>query len=312
MWKETHEKRSKPSIKENELLIRVYATSVTMGDVEMRSLKFPFLLALAIRLWLGFWKPKTGQMIGQEFSGQVEAVGKEVKGFKEGDEVFGTTLGAYAEYIALPETRDEGVIGLKPSNLTYEEAAAILFGGFEALYFLKKANLQAGQKLLIIGAGGSIGSAGIQLGKYFGAEVTAVDRTEKLEMMRSIGADKLIDFTKNDFSKLGETYDVIFDVAGKTSLLAGLKVLKPKGIYLLTNPRLSTLLQGFWTNWRSDKRVVMGATSHTIEDLLTLKELAEKGDYKAVIDRRYPLEQIVEAHRYVESGMRKGNLVITV
>ncbi|MCJ7537990.1 MAG: NAD(P)-dependent alcohol dehydrogenase [Anaerolineales bacterium] len=223
-------------------------------------------------------------------------------------------MGAYAEYICRPEKPNEmeGVLAIKPTNMTYDEAAAIPVGGLEALHFLRKGNIQSGQKVLINGAGGSIGTMGIQLAKHYGAEVTAVDSTGKLDMLRSIGADQVIDYTQEDFTKSDQTYDVIFDVVGKSSFSGSIKSLKQNGCYLLANPGLSQMVRGGWTSMRSSKNVISGAASHKTGDLIFIKKLIEMGKIKSVIDRRYPLEQIAEAHRYVETGHKKGDVVITV
>jgi NADPH:quinone reductase-like Zn-dependent oxidoreductase len=307
----------KPTPKDNEVLVKVHATTVTAGDCEMRSLKFPLWLSLPMRIYAGLRRPTRIKIIGQELAGEIEAVGQDVKLFKEGDQVFGSTgfgSGTYAEYICLPEEPGEmdGALASKPANMTYEEAATVSTGGLEALHFLRKGNIQSGQKVLINGAGGSIGTYGVQLAKYFGAEVTAVDSTGKLDMLRSIGADQVIDYTQEDFTKSGQTYDVIFDVVGKSSFSRSIRSLKENGFYLLANPRLSLMVRGGWTSKRSSKKVIFGAASHKTEDLIFLKELIEAGKIKSVIDRRYPLEQIAEAHRYVETGHKKGNVVITV
>ena len=221
-------------------------------------------------------------------------------------------FGAYAEYICLPEEPEEGALAIKPANMTYEEAAAVPVGGLEALHFLRQGNIQSGQKVLINGAGGSIGTFAVQLAKYFGAEVTGVDSTGKLDMLRSIGADQVIDYTQEDFTKSGETYDVIFDVVGKSSFSGSIRSLKQNGRYLIANPGLSQMVRGRWTSMTSSKKVIFGAAHPKTEDLIFLKELIEAGKIKSVIDRRYPLEQIAEAHRYVETGHKKGNVVITV
>jgi NADPH:quinone reductase-like Zn-dependent oxidoreductase len=266
--------------------------------------------------WLGFRKPRGTTIPGTELAGEIEAVGKDVKLFKESDQVFGSagmSFGANAEYICLPEEPGEmeGGVAIKPANMTYEEAAAVPFGGRDALHFLRKGNVQSGEKVLINGAGGSIGTFAVQLAKHFGAEVTAVDRTGKLDMLRLIGADHVIDYTQEDFTKSSQTYDVIFDVVGKISFSRSNKVLKQNGTYLLANPS-SQMLRGLWISMRSSKKVIMEAASGTIEDLVFLRGLIEAGKIKSVIDRTYPLEQIAEAHRYVETGQKKGNVVITV
>jgi NADPH:quinone reductase-like Zn-dependent oxidoreductase len=306
---------AKPTPKANEVLIKIYATTVTAGDCEARNLKMPILIRLPMRMYVGLSKPKRITILGQELAGEIEAIGKDVKRFKVGDQVFGTTglgFGAYAEYICLPE---KSAMGAKAANMTYEEAAAVPTGGLEALHFIRKGNTLAsmrGEKILILGAGGSIGTFAVQLARYFGAEVTGVDSTSKLEMMRSIGADHVIDYTQEDFTRNGETYDVIFDVPGKSSFSGSIRSLKQNGRYLLANPGLSHTLQGPWTSMRSGKKVIFGAASQKTEDLIFLRDLIEAGQIKLVIDRRYSLEQIAEAHRYVETGHKKGNVVINV
>ncbi|HEY5669174.1 MAG: NAD(P)-dependent alcohol dehydrogenase [Anaerolineales bacterium] len=306
----------KPTPKDNEVLIKIHATTVTAGDCELRSLKLPIYISLPLRIWLGFREPRSNTIPGTELAGKIEAVGKYIKKFKVGDQVFGSAgmgFGANAEYLCLPEEPGEmeGGVAIKPTNMTYEEAATVPFGGRDALHFLRKGNIQSGQKILINGAGGSIGTFAVQLAKYFGAEVTAVDSTAKLDMLTSIGADHVIDYTLEDFTKRGEIYDVIFDVVGKISFLRSNKALKQNGTYLLANPG-SQVVQGLWTSLTSSKKVIMQTASGTIADLIFLKELIEAGKIKTVIDRRYPLEQTAEAHRYVETGQKQGNVVITV
>jgi NADPH:quinone reductase-like Zn-dependent oxidoreductase len=307
----------KPAPEADEVRIKIHATTVTAGDCEMRSLDLPFFLAVPMRAYIGLRKPKRITILGQELAGEIESVGKAVKLFKEGDPVFAATgfgLGAYAEYKCMPESPAgmEGVLALMPGNLTYEEAAAVPIGGLEALHFLRKGNLHSGQKVLINGAGGSIGTIAVQLARHFGAEVTAVDSTRKLDMLRSIGAQHLIDYTREDFTKNGQTYDLIFDVVGKSHFTRSVRSLKSDGRYLLANPRPSHMLRGRWISLSSSKRVIYGAARQKTEDLLALKQLIEAGVIKPVIDRRYPLEQAAEAHRYVETGNKKGSVVITV
>jgi NADPH:quinone reductase-like Zn-dependent oxidoreductase len=304
----------KPAPRDREVLIRIHATTVTAGDCELRSLKLPIALWLPIRLVLGFRTPRI-RFLGQELAGEIEAVGNEVKRFRPGDQVFawtGLRLGAYAEYTCLPE---DGMLAIKPTNLTWEEAAVLPVGGLEAVHFLRQGTIQGGQKLLINGAGGSIGTFAVQLAKYYGADVTAVDSTGKLEMLRSIGADKVIDYTRDDFTRSGETYDVIFDVIGKSSFSRSIKALTQNGLYLLGNPGLSQRVRGLWVSMTSSKKVIPYTSRTTSEinaDIRILTQLLEAGKLKPVIDRTYPLEQAAEAHRYVETGQKKGNVVITV
>ncbi len=301
----------KPIPKDNEVLIRIHAATVTKGDCELRSFNLPLLWKLILRIGFGIRAPRK-KILGQELAGEIESVGNTVTMFKKGDQVFANTglhLGAYAEYDCLPE---KGLIATKPANMTYEEAAAVPVGGLHALQYLKKANIQTGQKLLVIGAGGSIGTVAVQLAKYYGAEVTGVDSSGKLDMLRSIGADHAIDYTREDFTKNGEKYDVIFDTVGKSSYLGSMRSLKEKGIYLLGNPGLSQMIRAPLTSRRSSKRVVGRMEPYRAEDLIFLKELIEDGKIRSVIDRRYPLEETVEAHRYVDTGQKTGNVVITV
>jgi 2-desacetyl-2-hydroxyethyl bacteriochlorophyllide A dehydrogenase len=307
----------KPVPKDDEILIKIHATTVTAGDCEMRRLELPLMLSFPVRLYAGLLKPKRIPILGQELAGEVEEVGKNVNSFKVGDQVFGTTglgFGAYAEYICLAgESGDtQGVLAIKPTNLTYEEAAAVPTAAFEALHFLRKANIQRGKTVLIIGAGGSIGTYSIQIARHFGAEVTGVDRTEKLGMLRSIGAHHVIDYTKGDYTNNGESYDLIIDTVGRRSVSRRLKLLKQDGYYFLAYAGLSHVLLGMWVSMTSNKKVKIESSSQKREDLVFLKELIEAGKIKPVIDRYFILEQTAEAHQYVESRHKKGNVVITV
>ena len=303
----------KPTPKDNEVQIRIYATTVSSGDVKIRSFKdIPPLPWLPFRLAMGLTKPKK-KILGFALAGKVESVGKDVKLFKEGDRVFGSAgfgMGAHAEYKCLPE---EQVVAIDPTDMTFEEAAAVPFGGFTALYYLRKGNIQRGHKVLIYGASGAVGTFAVQLAKYFGTEVTGVCSTTNLELVKSLGADSVIDYTKKDFTKNGETYHIIFDTVGKSPFSGSVKSLKRNGYYLrAVHMTLSPLVQGLWTSMTSGKKVIGGVSSEKTEDLIFLKELVEAGKIKPVIDRTYPLEQMAEAHSYVEKGHKKGNVVITV
>jgi NADPH:quinone reductase-like Zn-dependent oxidoreductase len=306
----------KPTPKDNEVLIRIVATTVTAGDCEMRGLSGLLWYTLPMRAYVGLRKPKRITILGMELAGEIEAVGKNVKRFRPGDQVFASTgfvgLGTYTEYKCLPEDPQGGVLVIKPANMTHEEAAAVPVGGLEALHFLRQGNVQSGQKVLINGAGGTIGTFAVQLARHFGAEVTGVDSTGKLEMLRSIGADHVIDYTQENYTQSGETYDIILDVIGRSSFSGSLKSLKQNGRYLLANPRLWQMVRGRWTSMTSGKKVIFGTASQKTEDLVFLKDLIEAGKIKSVIDRCYPLEQTAEAHRYVETGQKKGHVVITV
>jgi len=299
----------RPVPKDNEVLIKVHATTVASGDCFIRSFTFARWFWLPARIMYGLRKPRK-KTPGNELSGEIESVGKDVKRFKKGDQVFGGCSetcfgGTNAEYKCLPEEET----AIKPVNITYEEAAAVPIGGLTALHILRKGDIQSGQKVLIYGTSGSVGTFAVQLAKYFGAEVTGVCSTANLELVKSLGADKVIDYTKEDFTKSGEIYDIIFDTVRKTSFSRCKSSLKQKGLYLTVD---WPLLQALWTSMIGSKKVIFGTPPIRAENLIFLKELIEAGKIKSVIDRRYPLEQTAEAHRYVDKGHKKGNVVITL
>lgn len=301
----------KPTPKDDEVLIKVHAAEVTKADCEMRSFDFQVKwFWLPLRVALGLIKPKK-RVLGGYFAGQVESVGKDVSKFEVEDQVFGTTklrLGAHGEYVCLPASY---TLVAKPHNVSFEEAAAIPLGGLNALHFLRKANIQKGEKVLVNGAGGSIGTFGVQIAKAMGAEVTAVDSTNKEKMLRRIGADYFFDYTKEDFTKSGQTYDVIFSMVAKSSYSECMKVLKPNGRYLMANPRMSDMLRSVMTSKFTDKEAIFVFAGETEEELLTLKEMIEAGKIKSIVDTIYSFEQAAEAHRRVETEQRLGAVVIS-
>ncbi len=311
------EEIAKPSPKDNQVLIRNHASTVNFGDLMARNFRsfsprqftMPFLFWLLTKISFGLNQPKN-PILGNEFSGEVEAVGSAVTFFKPDDPVFGylgPNMGAYAEYFCIPEN---GVMALKPANMTHEEAAVVPYGAIMALNLLRKVNLQPGQKVLINGASGGIGSAAVQIAKHFGAEVTGVCSTPRLEFVKSLGADHVVDYTMEDFIQNGETYDLIFDILGKISYVQCKTSLKPNGILLFASFKMKQLLQMLWTSMSGSKRVICAIAPGSLEDLNSVKELIEAGKIKAIIDRCYPMEQAAEAHRYVEEGHKKGNVVI--
>ena len=297
---------AKPSPKDNEILVRINATAVNSGDVRLRKAD-PF----AVRFFFGLLKPRIN-ILGSVFSGEVESVGSKVSLFNVGDQVFGHTdmrLGAYAEYICLPE---HGSLALKPASISHNEAAAIPFGGVTALHFIRKANIKANQKVLVVGASGAVGSAAVQLAKSYGAIVTGVCSTANIDLVKSIGADKVIDYTKEDFMQNGEIYDLIFDTVNTIPVARAAKSLAKNGIMILSAAGMSEMLQGFWISKTNNIKVLTGVISHTSEGIIFLRQLIESGKFKPVIDRTYPLEQIAEAHAYAEKGHKKGNIVISI
>ena len=301
------EEVEKPVPKDNDVLIKVHAVVVTSGDVRLRKAD-PFIA----RFFNGLIKPKN-TILGVNFAGKVEETGNNVTQFKEGDEVLGSTVlgfGAYAEYVCVSE---DGVLVKKMGNITFQEAAAVPFGALASLHFLRKANIREGQKVLIYGASGSLGTAAIQLARYFGTKVTGLCSTDNLELVKSLGADNVIDYKKEDFTNINQTWDIIFDTVGKSPFFACIKKLNEKGVYLRSvHINLQSLVRGLWTNLTSKKKVIGGIAGESKEDLLFINKLIESEKYKPVVDKIFPLEQIVEAHRYVDKGHKKGNVVVNV
>jgi NADPH:quinone reductase-like Zn-dependent oxidoreductase len=303
----------KPVPKDDEVLIRVHATTVAAADWRLRRTAPVF-----IRLMNGLWRPTKTLILGMEFSGTIESVGKAVARFRAGDEVFGSSgfhFGAHAEYLCLPES---GMLAAKPANMPPDEAAAVMFGGISALHFLKEARIQAGQRVLIYGASGSVGVFAVQLAKHFGANVTAVCSTANLELVKSLGADAVVDYTKEDFSKAGRVYDIVFDAVGYSGFRRSLRSLKHGCPYVRCGaakgmlPMLGAMLRGAWISWTGAAKVVGGVARFAPEYQALLKELIETGKLRTVIDKRYPLDRIAEAHRHAEAGHKKGHVLILV
>lgn len=299
-----------PVPRDDEVLVRIHAATVCAADWRMRKAD-PFF----VRFMIGLRRPKKVHVLGMELSGTVESVGKAVTRFRKGDQVFGSTgfdFGAHAEYACLPEGR----LALKPANMTLEEAAAILFGGVSALHFLREAKIQAGQRVLIYGASGSVGVFAVQLAKHFGAHVTGVCSTANLELVKSLGADEVVDYTREDFSKAGRVYDIVFDTVGKSGYSRSLRALKRGGSYVRVggSGRLASILggmiQGMWASLTGAGRVIGGVARPAAGDQAFLQELIEAGELRTVIDKRYPLSEIAEAHRHAEAGHKKGHVIV--
>jgi len=301
----------KPVPKDNEILIKVVSTTVTSGDCRMRAFNVPKGFRLPAKMMMGFTKPRK-PIFGVELAGVITEVGSKVTKFKVGDEVFaaaGFGPGAHAEYRCFKES---GPVVTKPENIPFEQAGAIPFGGLSALFFLKKAKIKEGHKILIYGASGAVGTASVQLAKHFRAEVTGICGSSNVEMVKSLGADKVIDYSKDDFTQNGETYDIIFDAVGKTTFGQCKNSLVKKGVYLTVEMTGRVIRQMIWTSMFGSKKVRSGVGTEEVEDMEFLKGLLESGELKAVIDRRFTLDEIVEAHRYVDTGHKKGNVAITV
>lgn len=313
------EEVEKPVPGEHEILVRVKAAPVGYGDLTARNFKnlplsefhMPLALLLPTKIYFGWNKPRVN-ILGGEFAGVVEAVGKSARRFKTGDQVYGylgQRMGAYAEYLCVPEG---GCVALKPSNLSDAEAAALPYGAIMASALLRHAQIQPGQKVLVNGASGGIGSAAVQLAKAYGAQVTGVCATPRLDYVKSLGADKVIDYTKEDFTQDGETYDLILDVLDKSSFTRCRKSLQPDGIYLMASFKMKAVVQMLWTKLFGRQRVICALTSERAEDLDAVRELVEAGKYRAIVDQCYAMEQAAEAHRYAESGWKKGSVVIAL
>ncbi|MBL6981625.1 MAG: NAD(P)-dependent alcohol dehydrogenase [Anaerolineales bacterium] len=310
----------KPDPKENEILVKIQATSVNYGDLLARrfnqispgEFNMPLLFWLPAKIFFGLRTPNI-KILGSEFAGEIESIGPSVTRFKPGDQVFGylgQNMGAYAEYLCMPEDR---MVAIKPANLTYEESATVPMGAIMALSLLRRVNIQPGQRVLINGASGGIGSQAVQLAKHhFGAEVTGVCATPRLEFVKSLGADQVIDYTQEDFTQNSQSYDLVFDILGRQRFSQVKQSLKPNGQLLYASFKLRHLLQMLWTSFIGSKKVICAMASENVEDLNSISEFVEAGKIKSIIDKRYPLEQAAEAHRYVEAGHKKGHVIITV
>ena len=300
----------KPVPKDDEVLIKVFNTTVMPADCEMRRFQLHVLFWLPVRIYMGLFKPKR-PVLGMELAGEIETTGKNITGFKKGDRIFGGAglrFGVYAEYTCQPTK----FLAITPATCKHEDVVTIPTCGLNALHYLRLANIQPNEKVLIIGAGGCFGTYAIQLAKYFGASVTAVDSLDKLDVLRKIGADHVVDYQKEDFTKNGKTYDVIFDIPGKNSVIKIMKSLTKNGRFVLSNPWVLQTLQGFWGSVTSNRKFFIALAEENPKDLDFLSGLIAEGKIKPVIDSRYPLEQMAEAHRYVEGGTKTGNVIISV
>jgi NADPH:quinone reductase-like Zn-dependent oxidoreductase len=308
------EEVGKPHPKDGEVLVRVHATTASRADCEIRRFEFPAWIWLPVRLAFGVMRPRV-RILGQEFAGEVESLGDGATSFMPGDRVYGTTgigVGAYAEYVRAGGRRAGSVVAPMPAAMSCAEAAAVPYGASEALRFLRKAGIGAGQRILIIGAGGSFGTYAVQLAKQAGAEVVAVDSTGKLKMLRELGADQVVDYTERDFADGAGDFDIVFDVIGSAPYGRVAGVLRPGGRYVVANPHTAQFIRGLWASLTGDKKMIFSSGTATDEHLLAVTKLIEAGKLRPVIDRRYPLEQMAEAHRYADTEQKKGNIVIDV
>lgn len=302
------EEVDQPAVKENEILIKVYATTVSSGDSRMRNGSRKSLPLWPIsKMAIGLRKPRR-TTLGMDFAGEIEAVGEQVTLFQKGDQVYGSYGGTNAEYISM---RENGPVAIKPDNMSFEEAASVPFGALSALTFLRKGKIENGQNVLIYGASGSLGTYAVQLAKYFGANVTGVCSTSNVELVKSLGADQVIDYTHEDFTESGMKFDLIFDTVGKIAFSHSKKSLKPAGVFVTAVMDYREVFQILWTSKIGSKKIISGLSGSSKENLMFLKDLIEAGTIKTVIDRSYPMEQIAEAHDYVDKGHKKGNVVIT-